>query len=527
MGHTWQLAVALTASLSAIVAAAPKDHWPEPENKAPHEWVVLGPFPNAEASAPNKARPGLDQDFLESLGGEPKARIDAKTSVTRDGQTFTARPAPMSADARLDFAKLFGEPSDLKVAYAYAEFDAKQAHALHARFGSDDAAAVWLNGKRVHRIETPGREANVDSDQFDLPVQAGTNWLLVKVENGTGGWALALRLNDDEGERRRKALQVRRDLDAADPGPRDKRHVLEDTFPEIVWRNADSGRAIFGDNPIKVRWFAPDLSEAPRPDKLGRYAAVLEATTVDGLTYRRMLAFAKLPPNVLPNFWRGAPDVHPPPVRLPPDRVKFASPLNEAQQTEMSRHLWNAAGRYFYEGEESAIAGAALVEMADSLSSSAASPTTNATSPRVPAYMDSGFLRTAERQLRLRMKLDGREAKPLPPPQTLTTPAAELRTASEPDAGLRPGTVERLRALCGEWLKDDPNGFVVLVARRGVIVMHEGFGDFKADSYFRPASIGKSIAGLTFARAVDEGLFTIDQKVVTSSPTGGSPRRRP
>jgi CubicO group peptidase (beta-lactamase class C family) len=326
----------------------------------------------------------------------------------------------------------------------------------------------------------------------------------VKVENGTGGWAFGLQVLDDEGQRRRQAIALRRDLGAVDPGPRSNRYLLNDSFPKLVWRNESAGRAIFGDAPMEVRWFGPDLDEVEQPDKPGRYTAVIEATTVDGLPYRRMLAFAKVPPNFLPRFG-GLPLVEPPLLRLPPEGVRRSEPLNAAQEAELSRHLWAAAGEYFAEGEGAAVAAAALLELAD--------PSAAAAAQDRPPQLAGGHVRNVEHQLRLRMKLDGRHPKPLPPPKTLDTPAPELRTGSEGEAGLKPGTVERLRAVCGEWVKDDPNGFVVLVARRGVVVMHEGFGGFEKDQHFRPASIGKTIAGLTFARAVDEGLFTLDQKV--------------
>jgi CubicO group peptidase (beta-lactamase class C family) len=84
---------------------------------------------------------------------------------------------------------------------------------------------------------------------------------------------------------------------------------------------------------------------------------------------------------------------------------------------------------------------------------------------------------------------------------------------TEARAGIRPGTVARLRTLSRDWLKQDPNGFVVLVARKGTVFMHEGFGGFAKDTGFSPASIGKFIAGLTFGRAVDQGLIGFDDPI--------------
>jgi CubicO group peptidase (beta-lactamase class C family) len=116
------------------------------------------------------------------------------------------------------------------------------------------------------------------------------------------------------------------------------------------------------------------------------------------------------------------------------------------------------------------------------------------------------------------MKLEGRAPRPLAPPSPLAPRAPELRTGSEKDAQIRAGTVERLRTLSKDWLKQDPNGFVVLVAHHGVVLMHEGFGGFTKDQGFWPASIGKLVAGLAFGRAVDQGLVGFDDRLSSVFP---------
>jgi hypothetical protein len=85
--------------------------------------------------------------------------------------------------------------------------------------------------------------------------------------------------------------------------------------------------------------------------------------------------------------------------------------------------------------------------------------------------------------------------RPLAPPAAATPRAPELRVSSEREAGIASGTVQRLRGVSKDWLKEDPNGFVVLLARRGVVFMHEGFGGFEKNEGFRPASIGKADRG--------------------------------
>jgi CubicO group peptidase (beta-lactamase class C family) len=177
-------------------------------------------------------------------------------------------------------------------------------------------------------------------------------------------------------------------------------------------------------------------------------------------------------------------------------------PLNHAQRAELSRHLWHGGTRELWNGKDSAEAVLAVATLGE-----------HPPSKDEPLWQSSGFIQAAEHRLKLRLALEGRKRTPLAPPERLATPAPELRAGSEIEAGMRPGTLQKLRALAREWAKEDPNPFVVLVARRGVVFMHEGFNGFRKDSGFRPASIGKTIAALTFARAVDQGLLTFDQPV--------------
>jgi CubicO group peptidase (beta-lactamase class C family) len=88
---------------------------------------------------------------------------------------------------------------------------------------------------------------------------------------------------------------------------------------------------------------------------------------------------------------------------------------------------------------------------------------------------------------------------------------------------MKPGTVGTLRAVANEWAKSDPHPFVVLAARRGVVFMHEGYNGFAKTSGFYPASIAKSVAGLLFARAVDQGLLGFDATLASVFPNWGTP----
>lgn len=479
-----------TAGEAASGASKPGAPFPEPENVAPPRWLVLGPFPQE-----GSREAALDHDYLATLGGEAAPRIAAATTLDVGGRHQNVTEVASDAERGVDFAALYKEGTDFQIAYAYGELSWPRDEVVAASFGSDDGAAVWVNGQRVHHLVTPGRGLEPDSDHFAVPLRAGKNQLLVKVENGSGGWGFALRLLDREGQERARALEARRHLEQLELGPKSRSFTLAGEFPQLEWKQASEAEVVFGDNPLKVRWFDPDLAEATRPEKLGRYIAVVEQETRDGYTHRAMLTFAKVPPELFPP--RGIPS--PPFAEPPPITGQILPGLSRPQQHELSRHVLRAFAEYLSEGENGAIARSAIAEL----------PSKPAAAGE-PSWLSSGFIRNAEQQLALRLKLEGRTPKPLAPPAPISPRAPELRAGGEREAGVRPGTVQRLRALSKDWLKQDPNGFVVLVARRGVTFMHEGFGGFAKDEGFRPASIGKLIAGLTFARAVDQGLVGFD-----------------
>ncbi len=499
-GKTPSPSAAPTPAKAASAAAQPTpapvlaELFGQPENVGPRRFRVLGPFPNR--LAPNaKGRPGLDTDYLAEIGGEAEARLEPSPTVTLDGRAWSVREAALDPASILNFTKLFGGDTDGMTAYAFAEWAVDRPQKALAVFGSDDAAVVWLNGRRAHHIARD-RPLSLDSDRFELPLQAGVNRLIVKVDNGIGDWGFALRVFDDEGQKRFWARDARRHIESFQPVPAMGGYLLDDSFPDLRWSDPAAAERVFGHAQMRVKWYGPDLAPADRPEKDGQYAAIVEATTLDGYRHRQIVTFARVPPDTIPSL--PTPPTHEPPPLQVPGRFD----LNEAQQAELSRHFWLGASDALSHGRDSAVAALAFARLA-------AQPPPKGE----PAWLNSGFIQVAEQQMRLRLAVENRAPKALLPPENLSAPAPELRMGSEALAGLRPGTAEKLRAVARQWAKDDSNPFVLLVARRGVVFLHEGFLGLGKDATFYPASIGKTIAGLTFARAVDQGLIALDQPV--------------
>jgi hypothetical protein len=150
-------------SSAAPQAEATAAAWPEPENKAPTRWLVLGPFGQGEPRAT-----ALDRDFLLTIGGEGAPRIDASTRLTLDDRPIGVKTVEADAAHSVDLEKLYGGDTDFQIAYAYGQMTLEQATRARASFGSDDGAAGWVNGTRIHRLVTPGRALDPDSDHFEV-----------------------------------------------------------------------------------------------------------------------------------------------------------------------------------------------------------------------------------------------------------------------------------------------------------------------------------------------------------------------
>jgi dienelactone hydrolase len=210
--------VILTAAAAAQTgpAAAPKlkDEmrlpWTRQESsRCIRTWLLLGEFPNP-------ARKGLDTDYLTSQGGEAKIVPAAGMTHQRpDGTTAAWKEFTSPVDI-VDLTTTFpGRPGADVVAYAYTTVERPAAGKALLSLGSDDGVAIWLNGQRVF-YNPASRGASPDQDQVEVDMQAGTNRLLLKVDQSSGGWGFVLRVLDAGGVRRAAPLAAR--LIPSDPG---------------------------------------------------------------------------------------------------------------------------------------------------------------------------------------------------------------------------------------------------------------------------------------------------------------------
>ena len=86
------------------------------------------------------------------------------------------------------------------VAYVRTWIESDKAQAARLLLGTDDATKVWLNGKRIHQVNT-GRACVPDQDGINVQLKKGWNTLLVKVIQNTGPWEFCARIVARDGSR--------------------------------------------------------------------------------------------------------------------------------------------------------------------------------------------------------------------------------------------------------------------------------------------------------------------------------------
>lgn len=510
------------ALLCAVATPSRESRWEqyrEQEAALAHEgpcveWVVLGPF----AKPPGAPRRGLDVDYLAEAGGEESVTLEPGRVLA----SLTAQPIRL-AGAALDFLPLFAK-SDDSVVYAQTTIRAKSAGMAHFLFGSDDGARVWVNGESVHEAYVPdGRGLVLGQESFSAPLRKGDNVVLIKIENGTGAWGVALETVSAERMRameEAKALKQRvRELQNQDVTP-----ALEwpgyvfpvsAGFPRIIWRDAERVRELAGAPiPLTIRWFDAQLDEVTKPKEPGRYAAVAEGRLPDGTRVLRMKLLFGMPGEWNPYWMPDSP-------MLP---QALAGACDPAAWKEHEAQIADWVGQMYKESLAISPSGPVFLSWLASLKPTGTPSTDRFDTPGVAAV---------DWLLEVRRKVDGRagEGTPLAPAGDLAaSPAPVLHEGSAAEARMHEDAKAKIDAACRAWAEESKEPFSVLVARDGVIVTHAAFGQLADETPlgvdFRNelASITKALTGQLFGRFVEQGLLAIDQpigEVLPGFPTSG------
>ena len=154
-------------------------------------WLIAGPFPVNDSTQPDASlqEKAFKSDIISAVnitGGVPAA-------VSLREKQFKWQPVSVTMDI-VDLDTLF-QKKDFAYAYALAEIIAEAPTSIILGLGSDDGIKVWLNGKLVHDNWIP-RGIQKDNDVVPLKLVKGSNQLLLKVQDMSGGWGFMARALD-------------------------------------------------------------------------------------------------------------------------------------------------------------------------------------------------------------------------------------------------------------------------------------------------------------------------------------------
>lgn len=151
-------------------------------------WLLIGPYENNYDSA-SGVWAGYYMDYIDEENVIPRA------GETVEGNTWSDY---YSTSDKIDFFNIFS-PNTNRVAYAFSYIYSPIDQAAQLWIGSDDGVKAFLNGVKIH--DNPGHRGIIaDQDKISINLIAGINTLLIKVDQGTGDWALYARIVNVSGD---------------------------------------------------------------------------------------------------------------------------------------------------------------------------------------------------------------------------------------------------------------------------------------------------------------------------------------
>jgi hypothetical protein len=272
-------------------------------------------------------------------------------------------------------------------------------------------------------------------------------------------------------------------------------------LPNVEWDRPEVVEQVMGNSQLTVRWFDNQLREVTTAAQPGRYAFYAEGKAADGRIIRRAATVY-----CRPKQWDGWSEK----LRAQLDFLPVDG-LDPVAWKEHQEPIADFAGRLVLLSILRQREGAILMSYLHEIEATG----------KKASILDSPTIHDHEFHLRLKRKLlglDGASAGLKPPRRSLVKPAPILHPGTEAEAGFKAGTVNRLRTICSDWFEQSQEPFNVVIARRGVVILDDTFGNWTWGELTREtptemASLTKLLTGLLFAQFVDQGLIDIDAPV--------------
>lgn len=152
------------------------------EGKFITDWLLIGPFDNANRKGIEKAYPP-EREFIAE-----------KSYSGKDNQEVSWWKYSDNDNEYISLAKLF-KPSDEGVVYARRIFKSNKKAKIKIGLGTNDGVKMWINGKLVHK-NVVGRAAVPNEDKVKVEFNKGENVVLLKIDQLGGGWGFYFSLLD-------------------------------------------------------------------------------------------------------------------------------------------------------------------------------------------------------------------------------------------------------------------------------------------------------------------------------------------
>lgn len=173
-------------------------------------WRVIGPF--VAQSEENE----FDTDFLKRFElDENLVQYDELKKLMPENSLVKFKNELLdSVDVLVDFNKIFGFKADSTVrgaAYLACNWYSSKPQRLFLNFASNDGAKIWLNNKLVFS-QKQGAEVVPYENYFEIKLNQGTNFFLVKVSNVRRTWqmfAAIERFSKESEIRHKRNFQLR------------------------------------------------------------------------------------------------------------------------------------------------------------------------------------------------------------------------------------------------------------------------------------------------------------------------------
>jgi CubicO group peptidase (beta-lactamase class C family) len=283
-----------------------------------------------------------------------------------------------------------------------------------------------------------------------------------------------------------------------------------DQFPSCSFEQPELAEQLLGRYAISTVFYDRDYRVVSRPEKPGRYGAIVTVQPArGGRAVRRYFTLYRQPK---PRDWWAAP--MPATMQLPAefgvDPSVAAAEQGDLADLIREALLW----------QHSSCDGALAVLLAGW---SEMAPGASAAAPK----WENASTRDWQWWLGLKRKLFAGQAPQVEsfvaPRPIEGPPATVLHEGTLAEAGMKPDAVEKIDRVLQAWAADSDEGFAVLVARHGVIVLHRAYGmrdgrPMTVDTKSLMASITKTMSSNLMWMMLDQGLIDLDTPVSAYLP---------